>query len=130
MATTVQSRKSKGRLLQKYVVKKFLDAFPFLTTDDVSSRSMGAGGEDVLLSQQARKVLPLSIECKNTEKINIWQAYEQAKENAGDWVPVVVHKKNRKDPIVIVDLDYFISLHTDCHALGVMLHHATKTPQK
>jgi len=66
-----QSCKSKGRRLQQAVRDLILENFKDLEEDDVRSTSMGAGGEDVLLSPKARKYFPFSIECKNQEKINV-----------------------------------------------------------
>ena len=42
---------------------------------------MGESGRDIRLSPSAEKVVPFDIECKNTEKINIWSALEQAEKN-------------------------------------------------
>ena len=64
----------------------------------MQSRSMGAGGEDIMLSPKARGVFPYSVECKNQESINVWKSYEQAENNSGDYEPVLVMKKNRRDP--------------------------------
>ena len=46
----------------------------------------------------------------NVEKLNVWEAYEQAKSNCNDYEPLVVMKKNQKKPLVVVDADFFISL--------------------
>ena len=54
---------------------------------------------------------PYSIECKNVEKLNVWEAYSQAIENSGDYEPLVVMKKNGKKPLVVVDAEYFVKLH-------------------
>tara|TARA_R110000824_G_scaffold62984_2_gene166240 strand:- start:1471 stop:1749 length:279 start_codon:yes stop_codon:yes gene_type:complete len=81
-----------------------------LEPDDVESRSMGAGGEDLMLSSQARKVFPYSVECKNQESLNVWKAYEQSQSNSGSYEPLLVIKKNRKDPLIVVDAKYFIEL--------------------
>ncbi len=104
-----QSAKAKGRNLQKWVRQmliEMLDVHP----EDIESRSMGAGGEDLIMARAARQKFPHSIECKNVERLNVWDAYEQACENAGDYEPIVVMKKNRKKPLVVVDAEYFISL--------------------
>ena len=77
----------------------------------MQSRSMGAGGEDIMLSPKARGVFPYSVECKNQESINVWKSYEQAKENAGEYEPIVVLKRNNTKPLVLVDADYFVKLH-------------------
>lgn len=103
------SAKAKGRNLQKYVVEQILSLFP-LEPDDVKSTSMGASGEDIQLSPAARKLLPVSIECKNTEKINIWSAWLQAEANAKSWNPIIVFKRNNSKPLVCITLDYFLKL--------------------
>ena len=59
-----QSAKAKGRKLQQWVRDAIISACN-LQADDVQSRSMGAGGEDIMLSPTARAEFPFSIECKN-----------------------------------------------------------------
>lgn len=118
-----QSAKAKGRNLQKEVVAMIRKHFPFLTEDDVISKSMGAGGEDIVLSKAAREVLPFSVECKATETFSVFKAYEQARKNAKGWEPIVVHRKNRTKPVVIVDLEYFIELHSDNDKLAKLISH-------
>lgn len=104
------SAKNKGRLLQQWVRSLLLELADHLEPDDISSRSMGAGGEDVMFSPAARRVYPVSIECKNVERINVWDAYQQATANAGEWMPVLVIKKNRKAPLAVVDAKSFFTL--------------------
>lgn len=104
------SRKSKGRNLQKLVVKKILEMFP-LSADDVTSRSMGAAGEDVLMSLAARQVLPMSIECKRRASMAVYKDYDQAQANSGGWEPVLVIQADRSKPLVVCDLDYFLRMH-------------------
>ena len=107
-----QSAKAKGRKLQQWMrdllIEK-LDVHP----EDIESRSMGAGGEDLIMARSARKKFPYSIECKNQEKVNIWDAYEQAEENSKNYEPIVVLKRNNTKPLVLIDAEYFIKLHLD-----------------
>ena len=108
----VQSGKAKGRRLQQWVrdlLVESLDIHP----EDIESRSMGAGGEDLIMSRAARQSFPYSIECKNQEKINVWSAYDQATENSGNYTPIVVIKRNRSKPLVVIDAESFIDLHKD-----------------
>ena len=73
---------------------------------------MGAGGEDVIMARGfAREKFPYSIECKNQEKLNVWSAYDQAESNSGDYEPLVVIKRNRQKPLVVLDAEYFMKLH-------------------
>jgi len=70
---------------------------------------MGAGGEDVQLSPAARKLIPFSIECKSRKSIAVYSYMDQAKDNCPSGAePLVVVKADRKDPLVILDADYFI----------------------
>lgn len=104
------SAKAKGRNLQKYVVANILQKFSKLESDDVSSRSMGASGEDVLLSPTARKLLPISIECKNKAAFAVYKDYAQASSNCSGYNPVLVIKQNHSKPLAIIDLGYFLEL--------------------
>ena len=104
-----QSAKAKGRKLQQWVRDQLIEQLD-VHPEDIESRSMGAGGEDLIMARAARKKFPYSIECKNQESVNVWKAYEQAEENSGDYEPLVVMKKNQKKPLVVIDADYFISL--------------------
>jgi len=81
-----------------------------LPEDDVRSTAMGQSGEDVQLSDRARQMFPYSVECKNVEKLNVWSAYEQCESNSGDYEPVLFMKKNRKEPLVVIDAKHFFNL--------------------
>jgi len=76
--------------------------------EDIESRSMGAGGEDLIMARDARQKFPHSIECKNVEKLNVYEAYAQACANSGDHEPILFMKKNHKKPLVVVDAEWFI----------------------
>jgi len=104
-----QSAKAKGRNLQKWVVNKLIEEFN-IHPEDIKSCSMGAGGEDVVMARAAREKFPFSVECKNVEKLNVWDAYEQAKANSSGYEPIVVMKKNHKKPLVVLDAEHFISM--------------------
>ena len=118
VANSTASRKAKGRNLQQFVVATILRHFPALKPGDVVNTSMGAQGVDVKLSPAALELLPLAIECKNVEKINIWAAWGQAMANSKELNPVLIFKRSRQKPLVVVDLDYFLALHAQCDALG------------
>ena len=105
-----QSKKSKGRRLQKWVREQLIEKLN-IHEEDIESRSMGAGGEDLIMARAARKKFPYSIECKNQETLNVWKSYQQATENSGDYEPVVFIKRNNQKPLVVVDAEYFVRLH-------------------
>jgi hypothetical protein len=104
-----QSAKAKGRNLQKQVRELLIEHLG-IDPEDIESRSMGAGGEDLILAKAARNLFPYSIECKNQEKVNVWSAYKQATENSKSYQPLAVIKKNRHKPLAVVDLETFILL--------------------
>jgi hypothetical protein len=106
-----QSAKAKGRRFQQWVRDKLIEQLG-VHPEDVESRSMGAGGEDLIMARAAREKFPYSIECKNQESLNIWKSYEQASSNSGDYEPVVFIKINNQKTLVVVDAEYFISLHS------------------
>ena len=106
------SAKDKGRRLQQYVRDKIIALLkPYgVEPGDVKSTSMGAGGEDVQLSPFARGLLPISVECKSHKHMAIYNLYEQAEENSGEYEPVLVVKANRKKELAVVDLDHYLAL--------------------
>ena len=106
------SAKAKGRNLQKWVVSQLVEHLG-ANPEDIESRPMGSSGEDVIMGVQTRELFPYSIECKNQEKGNVWSAYEQAESNCKGYEPVVVIKKNRKKPLVVIDAEYFVKLHEE-----------------
>ena len=91
------SAKAKGRALQKWFVELLVKKL-LLDEEDIESRPMGSQGEDVIMGKQTRQIFPYSIECKNQEKLNVWDAYDQATENCKGYEPIVVMKKNRRKP--------------------------------
>ena len=106
-----QSAKSKGRRLQQKVASSILSAFPELEPDDCFSTSMGANGEDVRLSPKARSLIPLSLECKCVEKLNVWGCLEQASSNTPEGAtPCLVFSRNRSPTYAVVPWDTLLGL--------------------
>ena len=115
-----KSVKAKGRTLQNYVRdglrKIFVEEWtkvPKLEDDDIKSQTMGMGGEDIVLSPIAKKLIPYSFECKNTERLNLWKALEQCESNCEDRNPVLVIKRNRSDVYAVIKFDNFLNLIED-----------------
>ena len=109
------SAKQKGRLHQQTVRDWIIKAFN-LHPDDVQSRSMGAQGEDIVLSPVARAKVPVSIECKSKAKYAVYKDYEQAKGNNPDnenYFSLLVIKQNQSKPLVVIDAEDFF-----CHIMS------------
>ena len=107
-----QSAKAKGRRLQQQFRELLIEKLG-IHPEDIENRSMGAGGEDLIMARAARTKFPYSVECKNQEKINIWESYKQADMNSKVYEPVVVLKRNNHKPLVLVDAEYFVNLHKE-----------------
>ena len=105
-----RSAKNKGKRLQNKVKELLLESFKQLEEDDIRSAIMGETGEDIKLSPAARKLIPYSFECKNQEKINIWDSLNQAEENSGDYSPVLIFKRNRSKTYAVINIEKFIEL--------------------
>ena len=103
------SAKAKGRKLQQWMRNLLIEKLE-VHPEDIESRSMGAGGEDLIMARAAREKFPYSIECKNVEKLNVWEAYKQASENSKDYEPIVVMKKNNHKTLVVLDAEKFVKL--------------------
>ena len=112
------SAKAKGRRLQQWVRDRLLEAASWLEPDDVRSTSMGASGEDILLSPKARETFPVSIECKNVESLSIWSAMAQAEGNAGDHTPVLFFKRNRSITYACLPAEALIELYVSRVSVG------------
>jgi hypothetical protein len=112
---TAKASKAKGRRLQNYVRDKLREVFikdwkklPSLEEDDIKSQTMGMTGEDIVMSPAAKRLIPYSFECKNVEKLNVWNALEQAESNCEGRTPVLVFKRNRSKVYVAIEFDSWL----------------------
>ena len=103
------SAKAKGRKLQQWFANLLVETLK-LDEEDIESRPMGSQGEDIILGKQSRQIFSYSVECKNQEAVNVWKAYEQATENCKGYEPLVVIKRNRHKPLVVVDAEHFVNI--------------------
>jgi len=103
------SAKQKGRKFQQWVRDLLINTLG-IDAEDIESRSMGAGGEDLIMARAAREKFPLSIECKNQQSLNVWKSYKQSEANSGQYEPVLFMKRNNQKPLVVVDAEYFVNL--------------------
>ena len=119
MSIKISSRKAKGRKLQQWVCKQISEAIriPYTPGNDnslIQSRPMGQKSTDVVLRGQAQDLFPFSVECKSTEKINLYTDISQAMMNVkgeSDWL--LIHKRNGSSPIAILDAKAFFNIIED-----------------
>lgn len=109
---TGRGPKAKGRSYENEVVAETLAALPHLSQADVTARAMGDLGIDLLLSQRAREVIPFAIECKRTERLNLYESIAQAEANAAKehLAPAVIFRRNRSPSYVIMRLETLLDL--------------------
>lgn len=114
---SVQSAKAKGRGLQQWACQKISDltGLPWGADQPIESRGMGQNGTDVRLDSAALKLFPYSVECKFQESWSIPAWIEQAKKNViknTNWI--LVCKRSKKSPVVIIDADVFFQILEKC----------------
>lgn len=106
------SAKAKGRIACKEVRDLLLEWAPDLKPDDIRVTSSGATGEDLMLSPAAQAKYPFAIEVKNQERMNIWDAFEQAQVHAekSGRTPLLAFRRNRSELMVSLRLEDFLKL--------------------
>ncbi len=108
----IASAKAKGRILQKRVaemISKVL-CIPVEKDGEIEPRPMGQTGRDVILRGRAKELFCFhGIECKNSEKVSIWDAIRQAESHGGK--PIVFFKRNNSDIYVVLKAADFFELY-------------------
>lgn len=104
-----RSAKNKGVRFQNQIADMIRRIFR-LKAGDVKPAIMGETGVDIHLSSHAQARCPLTIECKNQEKLNIWKAIEQAKQHEGEGKWAVFFKRNRTEAYVVLDAEWFLEV--------------------
>jgi hypothetical protein len=112
VSISIASRKAKSRSLQNKIVEELLKKYPQLDSNDIKPAIMGESGIDIKLSNEARKLLPFGIECKNQESLSIWSAIKQCEKNASKekLTPILTFKRNHTKTYVVMELETFIKL--------------------
>lgn len=105
-----KSGKAKGRRFQNWIRECIIRWFD-LSEDDVKTAVMGEKGRDLHLSEAAQRVFPYSVEAKNVERLNVWSAFNQAENNCGDLIPLLLIRRNRSKVLAVLDFDAFMDLH-------------------
>lgn len=107
-----RSAKAKGRRLVQQLKETLLAYAPDLSPDDIYSPTTSQPGRDLFFSPRAQSIYNYAVECKNVEKLNVWDAYAQAKTHVKneDEIPLVVYSKNRSEVMVTLSLEHFLKL--------------------
>ena len=108
--------KAKGSRLQTKIARRIRQVFG-LSDQDVQSQPMSVQGEDIILNDKAREILPYSIECKYRSNAKdfgrIYTWYEQATDQRLDLAldteiaPIVFMQQYNKQKLVVLNADDF-----------------------
>jgi hypothetical protein len=106
-----KSCKAKGRRLQQDVREKLIEVLG-IHEKDIKSTTMGEAGLDVFLASGAREKFPYGIECKNVERLNVWDAWKQCRANAKKegLTPMLVIHRNNSPTLAVLELDEALKL--------------------
>jgi len=108
---------SKARHLQQWVAERISQMLniPVEKDGEIESRQMGQQGADVILRGIAVALFPAAIECGSGESIQWLEKIRQAREHKSKraayffWL-VFLKRKEFKNPVVIMDAEYYFSL--------------------
>lgn len=110
MTISRKAAKAKGRETVQEVIALIRQMFPELGDNDVYKPTGSVPGEDIIFSPFARGLLPVSIEVKRCETLKIWEALAQAEDNAKDWQPVLVFRRNKTKLYACLDAAELLAL--------------------
>ena len=108
--------KDRGEQFQQEVADRLLEVRKGFAPEDVQSCRMSTHGEDIILSPEARQVLPITVECKAQKRHaahTTWkQAHRQAKELClpEQPEPVVFIRVDGEIPLVVMRAEYALVL--------------------
>lgn len=107
-----QSIKAKGSRLERQVAHRIKEV---LGSYGVDARRMIMSGAIEGFKSDIQINLPISIECKNQEKVKLWEWWEQAESSCGtNKLPTLIISRNHiKEPLAVIkfeDLLFFMEL--------------------
>lgn len=89
---TSSSAEAEGRRAQQELVQQILASFPELQPANIRSIPGSVPGEDLGLSPKAQELFPFAVEVRNVERLNFWEAIQQAESHAS---------KSGRDPLLV-----------------------------
>jgi hypothetical protein len=116
------ARRLKGFKFEQRVSRIILNIFhKFLGKGDVKPTPMSNNGEDIILSDRAEKILPVTLECKDHKNryIGTYDIYEQARKHNPNKEPVgvITDSYNKLPVLAVVDFEHYLKLHEEIQVL-------------
>jgi hypothetical protein len=62
----------------------------------------------------------IHVECKRTERLDLYAAITQARDECGDKVPIVWHRRNNHDSVVIIETSKLLDVCQAIMAVAVL----------
>lgn len=108
---TRRTAKSKGRLEEKERLED-IKSYIGLTDKDIQQVASSVSGSDIILiSNEAHKLFPYSVEIKRQEKLAIKDWWKQTLNNTKeDTKPLLIFRYNNNKPLVVMDWYDFLEL--------------------
>lgn len=108
---SLKSAKAKGRR-GAFETRDLLVKYAPHLVDDIMVPTGSVGGADLVLSPRALETYPFAFECKNVEKLNIWEGLAQAQSHTDvpAIAPLLVFKRNRSQQYVALPFETFLKI--------------------
>jgi hypothetical protein len=118
VATTPASRKAKGRRFQQSLREDLITQLE-IDPGDILSTAMGQSGCDLYLSPAAREQFPFGVEAKHQERISLpsWWRQCAANAEAEELSPLLVFRRNRKEPLAVLRWSDLLALLREIHVI-------------
>ena len=100
----------KGRKLQNLVREKILKTFRHLRKSDVQVAGTGVNGPDIRLSRIAKRLVPFQFETKSQNRMKTIYSWHKQSQINTNLDGVLVMRMNKKDPLVVINMDLFFDL--------------------
>ena len=105
-----KSSQQKGKRFEREVAKQINKKFETNVRRTPLSGGLNFKGDIICIDDQSI-ISEFSWECKNQEKLNIWKALQQSKNDApARTMPVVVFRKNHSLDYIALELEDFLNI--------------------
>jgi len=105
-----KSSQQKGKRFEREVAKQINNKFSTKVRRTPLSGGMDFKG-DIICIDDSSIISEFSWECKNQEKLNIWKALQQSRNDATQrTLPVVVFTKNHEKEYIALELEDFLNI--------------------
>ena len=108
-AKAFRSKKAKGKLLEKLVAQRLKEV---LAEYGIDAKVMPMSGAISGFKSDIFTNLPVNIECKNQERVSLWEWWEQAENQTsiGRFPTLVISRNYQKEPLAVLRFEDLLTL--------------------